>query len=180
MGPTRLPALGLALLLLPACGGAAASGGTSPADGRCAALRADADRAVEELEACRRDAPAVAPWPHRERYDRALAEVRALQVLAPQRAIEPTEAQVAADAYWELLDAVSPELTNHGSLDRAENAAEGILRDRQGDAAVAATREAELALEEIQRALLPDAPPDPCTERQATADRTVAAANDCH
>jgi hypothetical protein len=179
MGPIRLPALGLALLLLPACGGAAAEGGTTPADERCAPVRAEADRAVAALEACRRDAPTVAPWAHRERYDHALAEVRALQALAPQRVIEPAEAQAAADAYWELLDAVSPELTNHVSLDRAENAAEGILRERQGDPAVAATREAELALEDIQRALLPDAPPDPCAEPQAAADRAVASASDC-
>jgi hypothetical protein len=162
---------------LVACGGGASAGGTTPAQA-CAAERADAERAQAELDRCRASATQT-PWAHQERYDRALSEVRALQVLAPQRAITPLEAQTAADAYWELLDAVSPELTAHASLDRAENAAEGLLRERTGDAAVRAAQEAEEALAALRSALLPEAPPDPCAEPQSRADVAAAAASAC-
>jgi hypothetical protein len=173
MRPVRSAPL---LALLAACGGAPSSA-TTP--GRtCGVERAEADRAQSALERCRADA-AIPSWTHQAHYDRALSEVRALAVIAPQRAITAAEAQAAADAYWELLDVVSPELTHHASLDRAENAAEGLLRDRAGDAAVRAGQEAEAALGALRSALLPDAPPDPCAEAQARADAAAAAASAC-
>lgn len=175
----RALATSLAIAGLSACG-AASSGDrtTPPPDDPCARLRSEASEASTALEACRREA-IVPAWTHQAHYDRALAEVRALALLAARGQVEAPQAQAAADAYWALLDAVSPELTNHASLDRAENAAEGILRDREGDPAVAAAAEAEQALAALREALLPDAPPDPCADPQAEADRTAAAASDC-
>ncbi|GAB4203038.1 MAG: hypothetical protein OHK0013_16860 [Sandaracinaceae bacterium] len=178
LGARTHPALVLVLSSgLAACGGAGASGGTTLASA-CAAERTEAERMEAELQRCRAS-NALAPWVHQERYDHALFEVRALQVLAPQRAISAAEAQDAADAYWELLDAVSPELTAHAPLDRAENAAEAMLRDRTGDAAVQAAQEAEAALAALRSALLPEAPPDPCAEAQTRADVAAAAASAC-
>jgi len=173
--------LGLTACALAACGGASTEGSTTPvAEDSCAGPRAEAAEAQSALDACRREASGGPAWAHQVPYDRALAEVRALAVLAARGRVEPAQAQVAADAYWALLDVVSPELTNHASLDRAENAAEGILRDREGDPAVAAAAEAEQALGALRDALLPDAPPDPCAGPQAEADRTAAIASDCH
>jgi len=163
-----------------ACGGASPEGSTTPvAEDPCAGRRGEASEAQSALDACRRDAADAPAWTHQVPYHRAVAEIRALAVLAARGRVEPAQAQVAADAYWALLDVVSPELTNHASLDRAENAAEGILRDREGDPAVAAAAEAEQALVALRDALLPDAPPDPCADAQSTADRASAAAADC-
>lgn len=178
MGLNRV-VLVLALASLSGCGGGGAQRDTTPASRDCPRLRSEATAAVAAHDACRQSGAGAPVWAHRERYDRALAEVHALQLLASQARVGTTEAQTAADAYWQFLDAVSPELTNHSALDRAEDAAEGILRDREGDPAIAAARTAEEALVEVRRAVLPDEPADPCIDTQASADRAVAAASDC-
>lgn len=91
----------------------------------------------------------------------------------------PADAQRAADAVWELLDAVSPELTNHVALDRAENAAEALLRDREGDPARAAVTEAASAITDLRAILAPAPAEDPCATEATRAEETTAAASGC-
>lgn len=166
-------------MLQAACGANSEGSSTTLATRDCPRLRSTATQAERVLSSCRRELGNLPAWPHTAAYDRALAEVRALSALAGRGNVEPAQAQTAADEYWRFLDEVSPELTNHTSLDRAETAAEGILRARQGDPARAAATEAEEALIGVRRALLPEEPADPCAEAQAAADRAVAAASDC-
>ncbi|MBX7190804.1 MAG: hypothetical protein K1X94_02035 [Sandaracinaceae bacterium] len=160
------------------CGaGAASSRETTPvATDPCPRLRSERDDAVTALTRCRE---ASTVWAHQAVFDRALAEVRHVGELGAQGAVPPSDAQRAADAMWELLDAVSPELTNHLALDRAENAAEAILRDREGDPARAARLEAEGALEEIHQVLAPAPAEDPCAGERDRARETADAAAQC-
>ena len=166
-------------ILLTACGASSEGTPTTMATRDCPRLRSTAMQADRALSACRRELGGLPAWPHTTAYDRALAEVRALSSIAARGRVEPAQAQTAADEYWRFLDEVSPELTNHASLDRAETAAEGILRAREGDPARAASTEAEEALLGVRRALLPEEPADPCAEAQSAADRAVGAASDC-
>lgn len=165
------------VLVLTGCGGAAATAPTTPdtREDPCVALGQRRDAADEALAACRADVPA---WRHQAVFDEATRSVQAVAVAAGRGPVPPEDAQHAADAVWELLDAVSPELTNHLSLDRAENAAEALLRDRQGDAARAAITEASAALEEIRATLVPAE--DPCASQESSAADANAAAADCH
>ena len=165
-------------MLHAACGASAPSGSTL-ATRDCPRLRSTATQAERVLASCRRELGGLPAWPHEAAYSRALAEVRALSAIAARGSVEPAQAQTAADEYWRFLDEVSPELTNHTSLDRAETAAEGLLRAREGDPARAASTEAEEALIGVRRALLPEEPTDPCTEAQSAADHAVGAASDC-
>ena len=165
-------------ILLTACG-SASSAGTTVTARDCPRLRSTAAQAERQLASCRRELGQLPSWAHTASYERALSEVRALAALAARGAVESAQAQTAADEYWRFLDEVSPELTNHASLDRAETAAEGLLRSREGDGARAAAEEAEQALVTVRRTLLPEEPADPCTEAQAAADHAVGDASDC-
>jgi hypothetical protein len=171
----------LSSVSLVACGGSSSGPATSttPAARDCGRLRSTATQAERVLDACRRELGTLPSWSHTATYDRAISEVRALGALAERGAVEASHAQTAADEYWRFLDEVSPELTNHASLDRAETAAEGILRSREGDGARAAATEAEEALIGVRRALLPEEPVDPCAEAQVAADRALGDASDC-
>lgn len=162
------------LALLVGCGGAttAARTETTPPTDPCQGLVHERDEASAALTRCREASPA---WPHAAVYDTALAEVRA--IAAAPRPVPPADAQRAADAVWALLDAVSPELTNHVALDRAENAAEAILRDREGDPSRAAASEAEAVLLEIHALLAP--PPDPCSSEATRHEDAVRDAARC-
>lgn len=166
-------------LLHVACGSSAPSASTTVAARDCPRLRSTATQTERVLASCRRELGGLPAWPHEAAYSRALAEVRALSAIAARGNVEPAQAQTAADEYWRFLDEVSPELTNHTSLDRAETAAEGLLRAREGDPARAASTEAEQALVDVRRALLPEEPTDPCSEAQSAADHAVGAASDC-
>lgn len=176
LAPRRFAMLsGPALLtLVLGCGGATTSTDrqtTPPAD-PCPGLVHDRDEASAALTRCREATPA---WPHAALYDAALAEVRA--IAAAPRPVPAADAQRAADAVWALLDAVSPELTNHVALDRAENAAEAVLRDREGDPSRAAATEAEAVLLEIHGLLAPAT--DPCASEATRHEDAVAAAAQC-
>ena len=170
----------LAMLLVPAlavavgCGGATRTTAreTTPPPDPCPALVATRDDAIAALTRCREAAPM---WAHAALYDTALAEVRALA--AAPRPVPAADAQRAADALWSLLDAVSPELTNHVDLDRAENAAEAVLRDREADPSRAAAAEAEAVLLEIHGLLAP--PTDPCAAEATRHEEAVREATRC-
>jgi hypothetical protein len=168
--PRRPSLLALALVLASGCGGAGVSRQTTPEADPCADLVRARDEARDALARCEGAVPA---WRHGALYDAALLELGSIG--ASPRPVPPAAAQRAADALWALLDAVSPELTDHVALDRAENAAESILRDREGDPSRAAATEAEAALREIQRQLAPAAAPctDEANQRQ-NAERSAA------
>jgi hypothetical protein len=176
LAPSRSAMLsGSALLVLVlGCGGATTttSRDTTPLADPCPGLGNDRDEASAALTQCRERSAA---WAHAALFDTALAEVRALA--AAPRPLPPADAQRAADAVWALLDAVSPELTNHVALDRAENAAEAVLRDREGDPSRAAATEAEAVLLEIHGLLAP--PADPCASEVTRHDEAVRAAARC-
>jgi hypothetical protein len=168
---------GLALTLLAAsgCGGAAQGDTrTTPTDDPCVERVRARDEASAALSRCREAVPA---WRHEAAYGTALGAVQSLAAI--RGPVSPADAQRAADAVWELLDAVSPELTNHVALDRAENAAEALLRDREGDAARAAVTEAESSLTELRAVLAPEPAEDPCAAEQARVEETTAAASSC-
>lgn len=174
----------LALLLASTLGGCGGAVGTaeprSAADeDPCPRLRAEASEAAQALAACRETSPA---WAHQASFDRALAGVRSLapHTQAPRTGPVPTEeAQRAADGVWELLDEVSPEMTRHAALDRAENAAEALLRDRNGDVARAAVIEAEAALAEVRAVLVPEPTPDACDGETRAAREAAEASARC-
>ncbi len=163
------------LLAASGCGGATRGDTqTTPTDDPCVEpLRAQSE-ASAALASCREGVPA---WPHEAVYTSALGSVRNLAAISGP--VPPADAQRAADAVWELLDAVSPELTNHVALDRAENAAEALLRDREGDAARAAVTEAESALTDLRAILAPAPAVDPCASEAARVDETTATASSC-
>ncbi len=161
------------------CGASARAGGDTTAHAAadpCPRLRGERDDAVAALTRCREATPG---WAHQALYDRALGEVQNVDTLGAAGPVPPADAQRAADAIWELLDVVSPELTNHLALDRAENAAESILRDREGDAARAARIEARGALEEIHGVLAPAPAEDPCAAEDAHARESADAVAAC-
>lgn len=165
------------VVLASGCGGAAATSDTqtTPADDPCRATIRARDEATAALTACRAAVPA---WRHEGPYTQAITQVRALAAISGP--VPPVDAQRAADAVWELLDVVSPELTNHVALDRAENAAEALLRDREGDAARAAVTEAETSLTELRAVLDPQPATDPCAAEQTRADSATSSAGSCN
>jgi hypothetical protein len=157
------------------CGGAAQGDTrTTPVDDPCVAQVRARDEASAALATCREGVPA---WRHEAPYTTALEAVRSLATI--RGPVPPADAQRAADAVWELLDAVSPEMTSHVALDRAENAAESLLRDREGDAARAAVTEADAALTDLRAILAPEPTVDPCADEAARAEETAAAASTC-
>ncbi|MBN8616460.1 MAG: hypothetical protein J0L92_38100 [Deltaproteobacteria bacterium] len=164
-----------ALLVASGCGGATQGDTrTTPADDPCVEHVRARDEASAALGRCRETVPA---WRHEAVYGTARDAVRSLAAISGP--VPPADAQRAADAVWELLDAVSPEMTSHVALDRAENAAEALLRDREGDAARAAVTEAELSLTELRAILAPEPADDPCAADAARVEETTAAASSC-
>lgn len=86
-------------------------------------------------------------------------------------------AMAVADLFWAYLDRVASRFTDHAPLDRAEDAAEALMRDRTGDEAVDAARGAREALETLHGLVAPASAPAParCAEevemvREATED----------
>ncbi|MDW8246299.1 MAG: hypothetical protein RMJ84_06960 [Sandaracinaceae bacterium] len=134
-------------------------------------------RLMEQEEAATHLAHCMArrvPWAHEELHDEAMRRVRRLQELALPIPIE--EAQRASAALMDLIDALTEEVRWHPLYERAEIAAEALLRERAGERARNASIEAERTLEEIRSAF---APPNPCEEAERALEKARRAAKTC-
>lgn len=138
----------------------------------------DAERA---LETCRGAHASDATWAGRDARDALEASLSAhLASLRPPRTVEPGEVQPLAEALWALLDRAALPPGSRATEDRAEAAAERLLRDRGEDACVAAAEEALEVTREIATVADPTHGTDPCeaetlAARRATLERALCA-----
>jgi hypothetical protein len=148
-------------VLLVGCGGPAHRGAEEPGPAAaptppdCAALRAETLAARQLLEACRSASPA-AEWAHREHFEWLEQQVGSRLMAIRQGeevAITQLEAQEVAEHVWTLLDAVAEECGDRALLDRAETAAEALLREQAPDARLRVLASLAGALGAIRAAL---------------------------
>lgn len=168
------------LAWLASCGAAGRGVGAVEADSDalqvpdCATLRAEAEAAERNLETCRSRAPASF-WPHRAHFD-WLAERINVRLTAMRRGEEiattQIEAQEIAERVWTLLDAISEEAAPRALLDRAEEAAEGLVQQHTSDARERALASLASALATLRASIEP-APASPTCELE---ERTAAVA----
>lgn len=152
--------LGL-VLLLTACGGAA----PAPTETRCTTEETEATEARDVHERCASEGgeasdDEVAYQSLRERLVAHQASLGTGDVT-----VSDADAMAVADAVWAYLDRVASQFTDHGPLDRAEDGAEALMRDRSDDGARAAVASALTSLEAVHAQLSGgDAPPERCAE----------------
>lgn len=164
------------VLLVSACGGAAPR---PEPTGACDAEREEAASAVEARDGCRSTGSEV------DDDERAYLVVqRALETHAASLDAggEATEESVMAlaDGFWAYLDQVASHFTDHGPLDRAEDAAEALVRDRSGEGAREAARRALEALNGIHALVSGGgAAAEPCAEEEAIVREANEALGRC-
>lgn len=165
------------LLSLIGCGASSASPQTDDTSGGEACdARMASDALESELAACHEAHPAEPPWSAQASYDAVFEQVRAhLGSTSEPREVTSEEAQPIADAIWALLDELTFTAQTESLRARAEDAAEGLLRDRDRDHSVAAAHAAFDAVTSIRATLHPPAP-DPCADAAARADAARAQA----
>jgi hypothetical protein len=161
----------LSLFVLSACGGTTTTPSTDETSGAEACqARADADSLADALTACREAQAEQEAWPAQASYDAVLDLVRAhLASLSEPREVTSEETQPVADAIWAFLDELTFPAQNEGLRTSAEEAAEGLLRDRDRDHAPAAAQAAFEAITSIRATLHPIGL-DPCADLAASAD----------
>ncbi len=132
---------------------------------------AEVRRTALALEQCRTTHASDPTWAGRDALDTLEARLRAhLASLRPPRVVAPEEVQPLAEALWGLLDQGSLGPGHDATVDRAEAAAERLLRDRGEDACVAAAQDALAAAQEIGTVADAAHGVDPC-EAEALAAR---------
>ena len=143
-----------------ACGGAA----PAPAPARCATEELEAAEAQGVHDRCAIEGGEASD-------DEVAYQALREQLLAHQAslgageiAVSDADAMAVADGMWAYLDRVASQFTDHGPLDRAEDGAEALMRDRTGDGARTAVQVALAALEAVHEQLASAEPPDRCAE----------------
>lgn len=120
-----------------------------------------------------------ARWPGRAARDALEARLsQHLASLRPPRTVDPSEVQPLAEALWALLDQAPLPPGNSATQDRAEAAAERLLRDRSESSAVGAAEDALAVTREIGTVADPTHGTDPCESealaaRRATLERAL-------
>jgi hypothetical protein len=169
------PALAFSLFL-GACGGAGASGSTTPEP--CADEDAALSAASEALATCRSTPPEA--WRHEEGYAHLVA---ALDHYSTRLELEgdgdEVEAQAIATESWSFLDELASDVVDHGPLDTAEDATEALLRDREHDEALEAVGALRSALATLHDRLAAPAEPD-CTAQIDDETDARDAQGRCH
>lgn len=163
------------LILVTACGGPAAHTEPTPS---CDGERADLLAATETRDGCLSTGSEV------DDDERAYLVVRqALDVHSASLAAggEATEEGVMAlaDGFWAYLDQVASHFTDHAPLDRAEDAAEALVRDRTGDGARTAAARAIEALDAIFGLVSGGEASEPCAEEVAILHEATEALERC-
>lgn len=110
--------------------------------------------------------------------DRLQAHQRTLAA-SESPSVSDEDAMAVADGYWAYLDRVASQFTDHAPLDRAEDAAEALMRDRTGDEAIEAVSGAREALEALHAQLVGEDPPVRCAEEAEIADEAAQALAQC-
>lgn len=145
----------------------------------CAA-RAELARTEAELADCRATRSEEAGWPARAHFDALVPRLSAhLASLSPARSVSSDEVQPLAEGIWELLDRAQLPESASSVQDRAETAAEALLRDRDADHAAPAATEALDAVNAVALAAAPPTPADPCTAVASRVEEARAAAARC-
>lgn len=153
-----------------ACGGASVRTETAP---RCEAEARSASDAREAAEACA-SAVDTPVFPHEDAYRAATTAIDAYEA-----ALSEATVQAAAESLYLLLDRVSPELTDHTTLDRAENATERFLRERGDRVRAAAITEVRASIDAIRLERTPPPTPRDCTADDARRDEAARALDAC-
>lgn len=152
---------------------------SSGAEAVCAA-RAELARTEAELADCRATRSEEPGWPARADFDALVPRLSAhLASLSPARSVSSDEVQPLAEGIWELLDRAQLPESASSARDRAETAAEALLRDRDADHAVPAATEALDAVNAVASAAAPPRPADPCAAVAMHVDQAREAAARC-
>lgn len=159
------------------CGGAAAATAPAPSCAREEAAVADARAA---LEGCRGEGGDVSE--DEVAYTELAARLEAHEaslgttVTATEPVVSDEAAMAVADQFWSYLDRVASRFTDHGPIDRAEDAAEALMRDRSGEGAIQAAHGAREALDALHALVAPDAAaaPEPCAEEAEMLRESLA------
>lgn len=152
---------------------------THPAEDEACVPESALAQAQRALEACRGAHASDTTWAGREARDALETSLSAhLASLRPPREVQPGEVQPLAEALWALLDRAALPPGSRATEDRAEAAAERLLRDRGEDACVAAAEEALEVTREIGTVADPTHGIDPCeaetlAARRATLERAL-------
>ena len=175
-------ALGACFFRLGSCGGPAATPETSETSGdEACSARTDADALADALEACRTQHEAESTWPAQASYDALFELVRShYSSVTDPREVTTEEVQPIADAIWAFLDEVTFTGSAESLRTQAENAAEGLLRDRDRDHSGLAGQAAFEAVTSIRATMHPPGI-DPCAELSESAeDARTQATEICH
>lgn len=151
------------LALITACGGATTPPPT--ATDPCEAERREVAQATEVRDGCvgagdELSEDEAAYLIIRRALDAHVATVEASGTVTEEAAMS------LADGYWAYLDQVASHFTDHSPLDRAEDAAEALVRDRSGDGARSAASSAVESLEAIHAQVSGELT-EPCAEEAA-------------
>jgi hypothetical protein len=142
--------------------------------------RAELARSETELADCRATRSEEPGWPAHAHFDALVPRLAAhVASLSPARSVSSEEVQPLAEGIWELLDQVALPESESAVRDRAETAAEALLRDRDAEHAGAAAAEALDAVNAVATAAAPPTPADPCTAIAARVDAARAQASRC-
>jgi hypothetical protein len=182
MTTRALGLLGSCFLLLAGCGGGSSHADSSETSGgEVCTARTDADALTDALEACRAAQEAEPPWVAQASYEALFEQLRThLSSVSDPREVTTEEVQPIADAIWAFLDELSFTGAAESLRTQAENAAEGLLRDRGRDQSGPAAQAAYEAVTSVRATLHPPGI-DPCAELATSAeDARARAAQICN
>jgi hypothetical protein len=167
--PTRARAIAWLSAWLVACTGAASPSSDDTSGDEACQARAEADRLTDALASCREAQAGEPPWEAQEEYDAVFDRVRThLSSVSDPREVTSEEVQPVADAIWAFLDALTFTAQTEALRTRAEEAAEGLLRERGEDQSGPAAQAAFEAVTSIRATLHPPGV-DPCAELETSA-----------
>jgi len=150
-------------LALTACAHASAAEAPVPTPADACATAAEIARAEATLGTCRTTHASDPGWPARGAYDAIVPRLSAhLASLDPPREVTTDEVQPLAEQMWALLDQVHFPDAARATRDRAEDAAERLLRERDVRAAPGAAIEALDAIAQVGAVADPTGGTDPC------------------
>jgi hypothetical protein len=164
------------MLLLAACGGPAARPLPEPT---CAAERTAASDATEARDGCREGGGAIDDDERAYLVVRRALEVHAASVAASGAATEEG-VMALSDGCWAYLDQVASHFTDHGPLDRAEDAVEALVRDRGADDAAEAAQGALAAIDAVHALVSGEGEAsEPCAEEEEILHEATEALARC-